>query len=292
MTPCFFVSDLHGQIKRYRVLFKYILAEKPAGVFLGGDLLPFHIVSTEVGSKPIRNFVVDYLIPELGELRTSMGCEFPRIFMILGNDDVKTAEVDLRKGESECLWEYIHGRKVLFGEFSVFGYGCVPPTPFQLKDWERYDVSRYLEPGCIAPENGWHSDPAIQDRVQFTTIQEDLQHLIGGADLSSAIMLFHAPPYQTSLDRAALDGKYIDNVPLDVHIGSIAIRRLVENHQPLVTLHGHVHESTRLTGKWIERIGGTYSFSAAHDGPGLALVRFNPYKLEDATREVIKEEYS
>ena len=67
----------------------------------------------------------------------------------------------------------------------------------------------------------------------------------------------------------------MDHAPLDVHVGSIAIRRFIEARQPLVTLHGHVHESARLTGAWQDRIGRTVCLSAAHDGPELALVRFD-----------------
>ncbi|MCP4199159.1 MAG: hypothetical protein GY762_18600, partial [Proteobacteria bacterium] len=40
MTNCFFVSDLHGDVDRYRKLFDAIADEQPQGVFLGGDLLP------------------------------------------------------------------------------------------------------------------------------------------------------------------------------------------------------------------------------------------------------------
>jgi len=32
----------------------------------------------------------------------------------------------------------------------------VPPTPFLLKDWEKYDVSAYVDPGCVSPEEGYH----------------------------------------------------------------------------------------------------------------------------------------
>ncbi|MFO7998926.1 MAG: hypothetical protein R6U86_08095, partial [Bacteroidales bacterium] len=42
----------------------------------------------------------------------------------------------------------------------------------------------------------------------------------------------------------------------------------------LLTLHGHIHESSRLTGSWKQRIGKTWALSAAYDGPGLALVSF------------------
>jgi Icc-related predicted phosphoesterase len=84
-----------------------------------------------------------------------------------------------------------------------------------------------------------------------------------------------------------LDGVIVEHVPLDVHVGSIAIRRFIEERQPLVTLHGHVHESARLSGAWRDRIGRTHLFSAAHDGPELALVRFDLEDPGSATRELI-----
>jgi Icc-related predicted phosphoesterase len=79
----------------------------------------------------------------------------------------------------------------------------------------------------------------------------------------------------------------VDHAPLDVHVGSIAIRRFIEARQPLLTLHGHDHESARLTGAWKERIGRTVCLSAAHDGPELALVRFDLARPADATRELL-----
>jgi Icc-related predicted phosphoesterase len=74
---------------------------------------------------------------------------------------------------------------------------------------------------------------------------------------------------------------------LDVHVGSIAIRRFIEERQPLVTLHGHIHESARLTGQWRDRIGRTHIFNAAHDGPELALVAFDLKYPDDAKRELL-----
>ena len=77
-------------------------------------------------------------------------------------------------------------------------------------------------------------------------------------------------------DRAALDGKTVDHVPLDVHIGSIAVRRFIEARQPLLALHGHVHESRRLTGRWQYSLGRTVCWNAANDTAELALMRFDP----------------
>jgi Icc-related predicted phosphoesterase len=79
----------------------------------------------------------------------------------------------------------------------------------------------------------------------------------------------------------------IEHAPVDFHVGSIAIRRFIEKRQPLITLHGHVHESARISGAWRERIGRTYTFSAGHDGVELALVRFDPDMPEKAKRELI-----
>jgi hypothetical protein len=173
------------------------------------------------------------------------------------------------------------------GLFTVYGYSYVPPTPFLLKDWERYDVSRYVDPGCVSPEEGKYTVPVSERARRYCTIKEDLDTLAGEDDLRDAVFLFHAPPYETNLDRAALDDKMIDNVPLDVHVGSIAIRRFIAERQPLLTLHGHIHESTRLTNLWKDRIGRTFVFSAAHDGPELALVRFELEHLGSATRELL-----
>ena len=165
--------------------------------------------------------------------------------------------------------------------------GYIPPSPFLLKDWERYDVSRYFDPGCISPEEGNRTVNVSLDEQRYSTIKKDLEMLAGSDDLGRAIFLFHTPPHGTKLDRAGLDGKYIEGVPLDPHVGSIAVRQFIESRQPLVTLHGHVHESARLSGSWQDKIGRTFMFSGAHDGPELALVRFDLENPAAAIRQLL-----
>jgi uncharacterized protein len=284
MPRCLFASDLHGRIARYDTLLAAVAAEQPAAVFLGGDLLPSGFGLAADGAPP--DFVGGYLVPAFTELRRTMGPAYPAVFLILGNDDPRVEEVSLLAAADDGLWRYMHGASAEWAGYTVYGYSCVPPTPFRLKDWERYDVSRYLDPGCVSPEEGWRTVPADPSDVRYGTIQDDLQALVGDAPLDRSIVLFHCPPYDTPLDRGALDGQSIDYVPLDVHLGSIAIRRFILARQPLVTLHGHIHESARLTGEWRMRLGDTHAFSAAHDGPELGLVRFDPERLSDATREL------
>ncbi len=276
MQNCFFVSDLHGKIDRYEKLFHLILTEIPGAVFLGGDLLPHSFAQ--------KHFVADFLCPNLQNLKAKMLDKFPRIFLILGNDDARIEEPLILELEKQLLIEYIHFRKTNFLEYDIYGYAFTPPSPFLLKDWEKYDVSRFVDPGSISPEEGKRTVEVSIHEKKYSTIKDDLDSLTKDEDLSKSIFLFHGPPYQTNLDRAALDGKLIDHVPVDTHVGSVAIKRFIEKKQPLITLHGHIHESARISGSWKDKIGRTYCFSAAHDGNELAIVKFEFSNPETAER--------
>lgn len=282
MPDCFFVSDLHGKTGRYESLFPIVEEESPDAIFIGGDILPHGASKDGYG-----DFLTGYILPAFEKLRSCMGASYPEIFLILGNDDGRHAEAGLIEADREGLISYMHGRKKDFAERTVYGYSYTPPSPFMLKDWERYDVSRYVDPGCTSPEEGRYTVDLSADEKRYATIAEDLEVLADGDDLEDSVFLFHGPPYRTSLDRAALDGRIIESIPMDVNVGSIAMRRFIEARQPLMTLHGHIHESARLTGKWLDRIGRTVMISAAHDGKELALVRFDLDDPEGASRELV-----
>jgi uncharacterized protein len=272
MTRCFFISDLHGHIDRYEKLFMEIRQHKPRLVFFGGDLLP-HGMHHQI----VDDFTEDFLFVQFSNLMEEMGEDYPRIYLILGNDDPRLEESKFIELGETGVWHYLHDRKETFDGYTFYGYANVPPTPFRFKDWERYDVSRYVDPGCITPEEGFRSmEPTVD--LAFATILDELKLLTGDEPMDKSVFLFHSPPYKSYLDRAALDGRMIDHVPIDVHVGSIAIMRFIEERQPWLTMHGHVHESSRITGHWMQRFGKTNAFSAAWDGPELALIDFD---LED-----------
>lgn len=287
MSANFFVSDLHGKKDRYEKLFNKIEAEKPASVFLGGDLLPSGLFSISDYLPVADDFIENVIVKGFEHCRSILKEKYPRVFIILGNDDSRLEEKSFQEAEKAGLWEYMHNKKVSFGNYTVYGYSCIPPSPFLYKDWEMYDVSRFVDPGCVPPEEGFHSIPFKNDDILFGSIQKDLNSLLGDDDLSNSILLFHTPPYQTNLDRAALDGKKFNHVPLDVNVGSIAVRRLIEKKQPLLTLHGHIHESTRMTGMWRDMLGKTHSFNSAHHGSELAMIIFDLDNLQSAERVLI-----
>lgn len=277
MNEYFFVSDLHGKLHRYEQLFHALKEYKPRALFLGGDLLP-HGLHRSVHEDFTKEVLVDNFLHLKEELRE----EYPAVFVILGNDDPHSEEKVFIDAENLGIWSYIHDKVIEFNSRPVFGYAFVPPTPFRYKDWEKYDVSRYVDPGCIGPLDGIRT--VFDENLEYATIEKDLETLTAGKDLKDAICLFHSPPYKTYLDRAGLDGITVDHVPVDVHVGSIAIMRFIEERQPAVTLHGHIHESARITGHWSQQFNRTYSFNASHDGPELSLIKFNPENPSKASR--------
>ena len=273
---CFFVTDLHGKTSRYQALIDEIRKELPDVVLMGGDLLPGF--NTLYG-----DFINEYLIPKFKELKIEMKEKYPKIFIIMGNDDPRIEEEKLIKAEKMGIWSYLNERKITHNGFDFYGYAYVPPTPFRLKDWEKFDISRHTDVGCVSPLEGSRTIAVNPVDIEYYTIDKDLQKLMKDV-LSKAICLFHAPPYHTNLDRADLDGRIIDHVQVDVHVGSIAIKNFIEKKQPRITLHGHIHESSRITGHWQQKTKETFSYSAAWDGTELALAKFDPEFPEKAER--------
>lgn len=280
---CFFVSDLHGLIERYEKLFHQIRVDLPDILFIGGDILPnFHAFK----NSEYNDFILDYLVPQFSKLKSELKKEYPKVFIILGNDDPKINESKVVIGQEYNLWQYIHNRKVMFNDYVLYGYANIPPTPFLLKDWERYDVSRYVDPGCVHPTEGRRSIEENED-IEYATIYRDLNLLTNKDNMEKAVFLFHSPPYKSNLDRADLDNVVIDHVSPDVHVGSIAIQRFIKEKQPLLTLHGHIHESSRITGNWKDKLGRTVMFSAAYELPELAIIIFDLKHLEVAKRTLL-----
>lgn len=81
---------------------------------------------------------------------------------------------------------------------------------------------------------------------QLAVIMEDLAGRVTSPE--RAIYNFHCPPYGTPLDQAPLLDANMNPLtgPGGVAVGpvgSTAVRRVIDAHQPMMSLHGHIHES-------------------------------------------------
>ena len=72
------------------------------------------------------------------------------------------------------------------------------------------------------------------------------------------VLGLHAPPYDTNLDIAPkIDWETLTVQGQDTaHVGSSAVKEVIKEVQPILTLHGHIHES-----RAAERIGRTLAIN-------------------------------
>jgi len=85
--------------------------------------------------------------------------------------------------------------------------------------------------------------------VEEETIAQKLLNLVRKLDNpKKSIWIFHDPPYNSLLDncpaleddlRIATEGGQV----LMQSVGSTSIRQAIEEYQPMLTIHGHIHES-------------------------------------------------
>lgn len=89
----------------------------------------------------------------------------------------------------------------------------------------------------------WHTHREMDEDSLYEAIKQQAEQV---RDMKNAIFNLHVPPYNSRLDDAPLLDEQL--VPVDggrtyVPVGSKAVRKAIETYQPLLGLHGHVHEA-------------------------------------------------
>jgi uncharacterized protein len=271
-----YTADLHGDIQSYRALLDLAVTTGARAAIVGGDLLP-HAIKLDGAVQIQRDFITGQLRP----LLDSFHRQHPTVavYLLAGNDDWAAAIAALDDLEAAGLAYPLHERvyrlnndqadaqsRAVGGAAAdmadqslwLAGYACVPLTPFSIKDYERRDT------GALPPFSfgmayaSWSG--AIQP-IKATAIAAQPSIAEGMANLAKhsaparTIYVCHAPPADTPLDQ----------MPREKHIGSKALRTFIETHLPLLTLHGHSHESPQLSGRYAVQLGKTWSVNPGHD---------------------------
>lgn len=269
---CLSAADVHGNKLQYQKIKQLVIEREISFVFLCGDILPkdggsWHIdneVRTiDMQADFINNFFIEYLT-DLGKYTT--------VYAIFGNDDFMSNYPLLAEADIPNV-HFLNNQAAklpLTNELYVAGYPYIGVTPFLHKDWEKWDTEYNESPHKIYRTDGYFSEngkhTAIDlslDAASKTTIRQDLEQLATVSDPRKTIYIFHEAPVDTPLDQIAPDNKYIKGDNL--HIGSFAIREFIEQHQPLVTMHGHIHETYDQSGDFKWTHGNSTSMTAAND---------------------------
>ena len=245
-----YTSDLHGNKELYGELFELAEQRVAEAVIIGGDMLPIH-GPFQYSLLEQQDFIFSYLEPRFRDFLSR--APQATIYAMLGNDDWEASNTHLKDLEGKGILRLLHGQKHVLGDsHELIGYAHVPPTPFAIKDGERRDLQRDSvdQQRCTACCSQGEKIIVVDPRQYFArlkSIEEELDELPAILDSREAVYVMHSPPYHTNLDRL-FDGRWI---------GSRAIRAFIERHKPYLTLHGHIHESSEISGKYWDRIGNT-----------------------------------
>ena len=264
----FFTTDLHGATAVFRKALKFAEKYRIKNVIVGGDITGKVLVPIKYDEKegsysisipnilsltsknledimdkirPIEDrgvytyvdmagldqdsIFIEKMIERLGEwidMAYRIGKEYDiRFYFMAGNDDPDEIVEYLEDSQSEyCI--HVDNRIVeLEGGLELLSSGYSNMTPWRL-------------PRDIPDEKF--------EEILYS-LAEDLN------DGRKSIFNIHAPPYGTNIDLAPLLDETMKPVLKPgggyemVNVGSRAVRKVIEDYQPVLSLHGHIHES-------------------------------------------------
>lgn len=108
----------------------------------------------------------------------------------------------------------------------------------------------------------WHTPREWSEDEYYARIQASAKQL---KQVQRSLFMIHVPPYDSGLDSAPeLDKDMRPRVTmgdvLRIPVGSTGVRRAIQELQPLVSIHGHVHEAPGQS-----KIGRTTCFNAGSE---------------------------
>ncbi|MBI5836461.1 MAG: metallophosphoesterase [Candidatus Eisenbacteria bacterium] len=266
-----YTSDLHGEPGLYEQLFAHVRRARPHAVLLGGDITPTHFGPE--GPSIQRKFL-EGLLEQFDRFADSQGTHF---YFIFGNADCRANWAWLESQERPHAVP-VHGRAVeLEKGLLLAGYNYVPVTHLTLKDWEKRDLRETggeRWEGIITHEDGVrHVD--LREGDPDDNLARDFAALAERIDGAPCICVLHSPPSDTHLDM----------IHTGRHVGSVAAREFLERTAPRLALHGHIHESPRVSGRQMDRVGSTLCVNPGQSPGGtLHAMFFDPDDPEATLR--------
>ena len=296
----FFVSDIHGSETCFR---KLVNAGRFYGVdvlIMGGDLAGKELVPIVDGAARFRGG--DFVFKNDGELG-----DFERRVAAVGGYTLRTDEAFVTRLKSEpglaeqTLRELIVERTRAWVELArqrLEGTGVRLLIGLGNDDFE--ELIPHLDAGPVAYAKdgtidlgdfelvslGWSNPTPWHTNRECSEdkLADKLAQAINGADPERTIFNIHVPPYDCGLDLVprldeTLQIQLVGGQPDMVPVGSTAVAEAIADHQPVLSLHGHVHQ-----GRGSTRIGRTVVVNpgSEYDDASLlgALIEVKPNKVK------------
>jgi Icc-related predicted phosphoesterase len=263
----FFVSDIHGSSTCFR---KLVNAGKFYGVeylVMGGDLAGKELVPVvEANGRWRASFRgAAFELETLEEV-----AEFERRVATVGTYTVRTTPdfVDELRRDQQLVEDTLHGlvlerteEWIAFAVERLRGTGTRLLIGLGNDDFD--DMVPYLDQDPVAYAHdglldlgdftlaslGWSNITPWQTNRECTEDQlaVRMRELQESVDPSRTIFNIHVPPFDSGLDNAPQLGEdlqiqLVGGQPDMVPVGSTAVADSIRDYQPLLSLHGHIHE--------------------------------------------------
>ena len=249
-----FTSDLHGSESQYERLIALAQTESPDVIVLGGDMLPDDsTMDAKSLGKGQPQFVASAFKNFVQRMKQAGACD--QVLVIFGNHDWASCVPAMQQLETDSVVTMLNlDRVVTVNGLNFVGYWHTPPTPFFVKDFERLDM-----PGDEPPLMGgarWDTNFRRMKQQGGRTIFEGyptMKEELDGFSPPAApwVWVAHTPPFGSKLDQANGNHSW----------GSKAVRHAIEKYQPMLSLHGHIHDSPEVSGEYSETIGATLAIN-------------------------------
>ena len=308
MTRVFFITDVHGSDRCFRKFLNAAKVYKADALILGGDitgkvLVPIveqvngkyaltlfgdHVTiggsQLEETQKKLRDAGQYYYVTnpkEIEEMNAS-GQQMERVFsdcmVAMLKSWLSLAEERLRGTSIKCYISPGNDDKLEIDQLLVDSGQLVNPENKVVQLQGGYEMITL----GYANQTPWKSPREVTEEELGKMIERLASGLVRP---ETSIFNLHVPPAGTELDKAPAvdaDFRYVkDGLTVKmIHAGSTAVRASIEKHQPLLGLHGHIHES-----KGFARIGRTLCLNPGSEyGDGIlrgALVNFDGNKVKE-----------
>ena len=235
----FYTTDLHGKIWKYEEIVKILRDRKINLIIIGADIL----LNGQTVTKT-KQFITDYLPDFFQRIKVPVIIDF-------GNDDFYMF-YGLFK---ECVDKYdhvhiSHMKEVVINDCSIIGMHYVPDYPFGIKDWCRSEKDFLIDPiqlGTPVKTMNGHMEDIKDLKEYFRNLPmiEDYLSMLPKPGCKKVIYNMHAPPRNLGFDICR-GGREM--------VGSYAITKFIMNRKSLLTLHGHIHESSWYSGLTINKL--------------------------------------
>lgn len=235
-------SDLHGNEEKYNKIRSVATREKAGAIVLAGD------ICSDI--TPI-NGLYEWLSGWFSVWVQRVVQEGIHLICVRGNHDPNALDHVMESlSASSGMVHWVDRTPLELNGYTFVGMSEVKDLPHSVKDRARLDYSEKELDGSFQPPNffistevdgeyGWIKYPIEEWAAHVSSLPKlyDILWHLPVDDWSKAVLVAHGPPF----------GLGLDVLPTGEQVGSIALTDFIEDNQPYLTLHGHIHNSPNQT---------------------------------------------